>query len=129
MPRIMSTLLLQRMFFTGGFLDFCYVPYFNKHCVICRSLDFTLSERRMLGLNPGLLRFATCDLRLWHWQPEALTTRLEARKGGCLFCSVYIFSERTPSSNLVVNNLRRFLNSTDCEIGNVKRPAAQWKWE
>jgi hypothetical protein len=32
--------------------------------------------RRMLGSNPGLLR-------LWHWQPEALTTHLGHIHKGC----------------------------------------------
>jgi|688.fasta_scaffold285539_1 hypothetical protein len=39
-----------------------------QHCFICSPSDFTVSE--MLGSNPGLFR-------LWHWQSDALTTRLD----------------------------------------------------
>ncbi len=62
---------------TGGF--FCIFCTF----FICRPSDSTC--RRMLGSNPGLLR-------LWHWQSDALTTRLDLihgmRSGWCYFFSI-----------------------------------------
>ena len=36
--------------------------YVIQHCFICCPSDFTVSERRMLGSNPGLLRlWLICD--------------------------------------------------------------------
>jgi hypothetical protein len=46
-------------------LFFPCIVYATQHCFICSP-----SESTVQGSNPGLLQ-------LWHWQPDALTTRLE----------------------------------------------------
>ncbi len=51
--------------FKGEFLFYFFLFYFIQHCFICRP-----QIPLWLGSNPGLLR-------LWHWQPDALTTRLD----------------------------------------------------
>ncbi len=54
----------------GIYFDF-FSMYCIQHCFICRPSDFIVSEpRRILGSNPELLR-------LRHWQPDVLTTRLD----------------------------------------------------
>jgi hypothetical protein len=40
--------------------------YFIQHCFICRLSDSTVSEDAGIEL-----------LRPWHWQPDALTARLD----------------------------------------------------
>ncbi len=43
---------------------------FIQHCFICRPSESVPLCRSILGLNPRLLR-------LWHWQSDARTTRLD----------------------------------------------------
>ncbi len=53
--------------FKGGILSFFFFTYVIQHCYICRPSDSTVYEvAGVMGSNPGLLR-------LWHWQPNALT--------------------------------------------------------
>jgi hypothetical protein len=54
--------------FKVDFLVFSFFMYVIQHCFICHPSDSTVSED--LGSNPGLLR-------LWHRQPDALTTWLD----------------------------------------------------
>ncbi len=56
------------LIFNRGFLIF-FVIYFIQHCFICRPSNSNVC-RRMLGSNPG-------RLRLWPWQSDALTSRLD----------------------------------------------------
>jgi hypothetical protein len=57
--------------FKGDFCGCFQILYFVQCCFIRRASYSTVSEdARNLELNPGLLR-------LWHWQSDALTIRLD----------------------------------------------------
>ncbi len=53
----------------GDFFFFFLFMFVIQHCFICRPSDSNVSEDA--GIEPRTV------VRLWHWQPDALTTRID----------------------------------------------------
>ncbi len=61
--KFLPSLTCQCYCYSGNFLDFSFFMYVIQHC---RPSDSTVSE--------------DAGIELWHWQPDALTTRLDIIK-------------------------------------------------